>query len=294
MGGRWPKPTREQLGYAAESIPAPQERNSDYDVLMAAYPDARIWEHAPGDWQVAAGSPGEIKTYGHKTASDAISTAAKRIRAMQSVAPLPAVEGKEKCECGHDRNAHYNGRLSCVHGSKEWCDCENFRAEPKPTPSTPSPKEQEAPIAGVLSHEEHRRACMFNLPAHVFGSSPKPVAEHTPSTDENSASWIVSVTASHPDYLKQFEADLPGERSYGANRISVCRLPQPDSSSISTEQTFSSLEIDELCCEWGSPEYVMTDDGEAWYWRFSGHDLPVADNLSELFKAAQQLAKGKL
>lgn len=77
------------------SLPAPQERDSDYDVLIAAYPDARIWEHAPDDWQVAAGSAGEIKTYGHKTANDAISTAAKRIRAMQpKVAPLPPVEPK--------------------------------------------------------------------------------------------------------------------------------------------------------------------------------------------------------
>lgn len=65
-------------------------------------------------------------------------------------------------------------------------------------------------------------------------AEPKP----TPSAQEESASWIVSVTASHPAYLKQFEADLPGERSYGVNRISVRRLPQPDSSSISTEQTF--------------------------------------------------------
>lgn len=52
---------------------------------------------------------------------------------------------------------------------------------------------------------------------------------------------------------------------------------------------FSCLVIDEICCEWGPPEYVVTDDGEAWYWRFPGHDLPVADNLSELFLAALQL-----
>lgn len=31
------------------------------------------------------------------------------------------------------------------------------------------------PIEGELSHEEHRRACMFNLPAYVFGTSPKPL-----------------------------------------------------------------------------------------------------------------------
>ncbi len=48
-------------------------------------------------------------------------------------------------------------------------------------------------------------------------------------------------------------------------------------------------EIDELCCEWGPPEYVATDDGEAWYWRFPGHDLPVADDLGELLLAARQL-----
>ena len=52
----------------------------------------------------------------------------------------------------------------------------------------------------------------------------------------------------------------------------------------------SLAEIDELCCEWGAPEYRQTDDGEAWYWCFAGHDLPVADNLSELFYAARRLA----
>lgn len=54
---------------------------------------------------------------------------------------------------------------------------------------------------------------------------------------------------------------------------------------------FSCLQIDDICCEWGAPEYVMTDDGEAWYWRFPGHDLPVADNLSELLIAALQLKR---
>lgn len=52
---------------------------------------------------------------------------------------------------------------------------------------------------------------------------------------------------------------------------------------------FTCNEIDEICAEWSAPEYVVTEDGEAWYWRFPGHDLPVADNLSELFIAALQL-----
>jgi hypothetical protein len=50
------------------------------------------------------------------------------------------------------------------------------RAAPEPAnaaESLPAAPEQETTVAGVLSHEEHRRACMFNLPAYVFGSSPK-------------------------------------------------------------------------------------------------------------------------
>jgi hypothetical protein len=50
------------------------------------------------------------------------------------------------------------------------------------------------------------------------------------------------------------------------------------------------LMVDEVCCEYGPPEYRMTEDGEAWYWCFAGHDLPVADNLSELLIAAAQLS----
>lgn len=49
------------------------------------------------------------------------------------------------------------------------------------------------------------------------------------------------------------------------------------------------LMIDEVCCDFGAPEYRMTEDCEAWYWCFPGHELPVADNLSELFVAASQM-----
>lgn len=51
----------------------------------------------------------------------------------------------------------------------------------------------------------------------------------------------------------------------------------------------SYAEIDERCCELGAPEYVKTDDGEAWYWRFSGSELPVADTLAQLLLAARSL-----
>lgn len=61
-----------------------------------------------------------------------------------------------------------------------------------------------------------------------------------------------------------------------------------------TEARKEALDIDEICCEWGPPEYVMTDDGEAWYWRFAGHELPVANNLSELFRAAIDLERRAL
>ena len=53
--------------------------------------------------------------------------------------------------------------------------------------------------------------------------------------------------------------------------------------------TFTCDEIDELCCECGEPRYVQTEDGEAWFWKFEGSDLPVADNLAELLLAARQL-----
>jgi len=56
------------------------------------------------------------------------------------------------------------------------------------------------------------------------------------------------------------------------------------------ERRFSYDEIDELCCEFGQPQFVQTDDGEAWYWQFKGSDLPVADNLAELFNAARRLS----
>jgi hypothetical protein len=54
-----------------------------------------------------------------------------------------------------------------------------------------------------------------------------------------------------------------------------------------TKTLFSYNEIDERCCELGAPIHLKTDDGEAWYWRFSGTELPVADTLAELFLAAR-------
>jgi hypothetical protein len=82
---------------AAPPVVNTDSSHSDYDDLLAAYPDARIWEHAPGDWRVAAGSTGEIRTYGHKTAEDAIATAARRIRAM---AKLPASQPDLSAQSG--------------------------------------------------------------------------------------------------------------------------------------------------------------------------------------------------
>jgi hypothetical protein len=57
------------------------------------------------------------------------------------------------------------------------------------------------------------------------------------------------------------------------------------------DRSISYGEIDELCCELGSPEYVKTDDGEQWYWRFSGAELPVADHLGELLLTALLAAR---
>lgn len=51
--------------------------------------------------------------------------------------------------------------------------------------------------------------------------------------------------------------------------------------------TFTYSEINEICCEFGAPEYHKTDDGEAWYWCFNGRELPVADTLAELLVAAR-------
>lgn len=51
--------------------------------------------------------------------------------------------------------------------------------------------------------------------------------------------------------------------------------------------------VDEIVCEYGPPIHRETEDGEAWYWCFDGHDLPVADNLSELLVAAAQLSSRK-
>lgn len=78
------------------------------------------------------------------------------------------------------------------------------------------------------------------------------------------------------------------------DRLAASLKPEPTGAQGRADKApsrdgFSALEVDEICCEWGPPEYVATDDGEAWYWRFPGHDLPVADNLSELFYAALQL-----
>jgi len=51
----------------------------------------------------------------------------------------------------------------------------------------------------------------------------------------------------------------------------------------------SDEEMDEVCCEYGAPEYVKTDDGEAWYWRFQYAELPVADHLSDLLRTGIEM-----
>lgn len=66
----------------------------DETLLMQTYPDARVWEHAPQDWQIAAGNSGEIKTYGHKTREDAITCVANRIRAMKESKGITFAEPK--------------------------------------------------------------------------------------------------------------------------------------------------------------------------------------------------------
>lgn len=48
-------------------------------------------------------------------------------------------------------------------------------------------------------------------------------------------------------------------------------------------------QIDELVAEYGEPVYLQTDDGEQSYWKFRCAELPVADNLGELFVAALQM-----
>ena len=52
--------------------------------------------------------------------------------------------------------------------------------------------------------------------------------------------------------------------------------------------TFAYDEINEIVFEFGVPEHCKTDDGEDWYWCFSGRELPVADTLAELFCAAKR------
>ena len=56
---------------------------------------------------------------------------------------------------------------------------------------------------------------------------------------------------------------------------------------------FTYDEIDDLCAELGNPECCITEDGEQSYWQFHGTDLPVADTLAELFKAALKKGAGK-
>lgn len=47
--------------------------------------------------------------------------------------------------------------------------------------------------------------------------------------------------------------------------------------------------IDLLVIELGTPLHLKTDDGEAWYWKFSDSDMPVADTLGELLFAAIEM-----
>jgi hypothetical protein len=49
------------------------------------------------------------------------------------------------------------------------------------------------------------------------------------------------------------------------------------------------VNVDELVANYGAPLHLETDDSEAWYWKFSDRDLPVADDLSELLRAGWQM-----
>lgn len=53
----------------------------------------------------------------------------------------------------------------------------------------------------------------------------------------------------------------------------------------------SHIDIDEIVAEWGTPQLFKTEDGEAWYWAFKEDQLPVADTLSELLRAAKDVPK---
>lgn len=58
---------------------------------------------------------------------------------------------------------------------------------------SPKAAEPASPVvAGVLSYEEHRRACMFNLPAYVFGSSPR-----NPAPAESRAAQLTPVVVAN-------------------------------------------------------------------------------------------------
>lgn len=76
-----------------------------------------------------------------------------------------------------------------------------------------------------------------------------------------------------------------------AGSVHVCTFEPVPAVAPRESQGETWGQIDEIVSEWGAPKYVMTDDGEAWYWCFPGHELPVADDLSELFRAARDLQK---
>ena len=115
--------------------------------------------------------------------------------------------------------------------------------------SLPPQPEMEAPVAGGLSYEEHRRACMFNLPAYVFGSSPKPVAP-LPTVEAKEGNRLTFEETkkrfglpSHPAETKPTPSvGIVKNKATGETRefwnhvesIAQQVKPQPDSSSIST------------------------------------------------------------
>lgn len=102
--------------------------DDNWSTIVEAYPDARIWEHAPDDWQIAAGADGEIKTYGHKTAEAAIATVARRIRAMKAEPKAPDVTEVELPPLDEAAIAHMEGE-DHNYGSAYRCRERQLKAE---------------------------------------------------------------------------------------------------------------------------------------------------------------------
>jgi hypothetical protein len=85
------------------------------------------------------------------------------------------VGGVDLCECGHERSAHFNGRMSCVHGSKEWCKCEKYRKS-VPIGKVTSLEDRVALLEGLLreyrvseyEHDEDCRAGVSTVTGYVY------------------------------------------------------------------------------------------------------------------------------